>query len=178
MNLIYVIGYPGSGKTTAVRAALTQLGRAAEPRDHPIPHVRRGDVWHLGRELDGPFAGTDKLAMNIQPAAIAWLNDPAALTGCRTLIAEGDRLANPSFFAAARQAGHHLLIALIDTPLHDARRRADHRAVTHNMPAQSATWWKGRVTKTNNLANSRPVLHLNPEHAAHTLHQLLTPANK
>lgn len=167
MRTVYVVGVPGSGKTTLVNAALKLLDlRPVTEAIAPIPHVRHGTLWHLGRHRD-PFGGTDTLAMNIQPKAIRWVLslginehvlDPADVAEHvpSVLLGEGDRLANPAFFEACP----NLTVVHLDTPYVEARNRASIRArATGNKP-QDESWWKGRVTKVNNLVNSRRTLRL------------------
>ena len=174
-HVIYIIGYPGSGKTTALRTVLADLPDEPVTHKAPVPHVRRGPIWHLGVETDGPFSGTDKLSMSIQPKAVTWLSE--GLEGCDVLIAEGDRLANVSFFAQVRLTGHHLTVVNFDLPPTLARDRALHRAGTNGLTAQPDSWWRGRVTKTDRLTSSRPTLTIDatapPEAVAHQLAQII-----
>lgn len=157
---MYVIGYPGSGKTTIVRAALALLDREVFiPAKAPVPHERYGDVWHLGVNRE-PFGGTDALSMSIQPAAVDMLADMTVRGDCRVLLAEGDRLANNSFFAAVGGCGHRLTVIHIAVPVAVARARARERAAANGLNPQGETWWRGRVTKVNNLTNTRPTINL------------------
>lgn len=176
MHLIYVIGIPGAGKTSAVNAAVDRLNIAPDVRTVPIPHVRYGDVWYLGKRRE-PMGGTDALSMSIQPQVVTWLSDmtQAHAERPRVLIGEGDRLANAKFFDAARACGHRVTIVNLDCPPPVARQRAAARGSDQNV-----AWWNGRVTKVANLVNSRRTLDLDatdpPELIAAHLHQLLTVA--
>ncbi len=155
MRLVYVIGIPGSGKSTAVRLALA--GRDPGVKPEPVPHV----CWYDGDEeepgivtverLRHGFSGTDSLAMSIQPAAINWL----ARSPYARVLAEGDRLGNAKFFDAMGFAGVDLCIAWLDTPLDVAAERRAERG-----SSQNEAWVKGRVTKVLNLARSRPTHRL------------------
>lgn len=180
-RVVYLVGYPGAGKSTAVKEALRWLRRTAEPRTDPVPHVRFGDVWHLG-PLDRPggFDGTDGLSMSIQPRVVDWLGDAEVMAGCRVLLAEGDRLANASFLDAVREAGHHLVLAHLDAPVDVAQQRAADRAVRLHRAIQTFTWWKGRVTKVDNLTGSRPTVHIDarlpPDQVGHALFRQLIDA--
>lgn len=153
MHVIYVIGPPGAGKTTLVNGALHLLGREPATFTQPIPHVRYGDVWMLGKQRE-QFGGTDALSMSIQPKVIEWLHTMTQphQDRPRVLIGEGDRLANNSFFNAVHTCGYKLTIIHLDLDAPQARARALARGTE-----QSATWWKGRYTKVNNLVNSRRV---------------------
>lgn len=179
MKLIYVIGLPGSGKSSTVRRALLSKGYAnGTEHEQPVPHIEWSNgtatVTELGRRRES-FSGTDALALNIQPKATDWLRT----TRAQTVIAEGDRLANPSFFANAIDIAESFTVAWIDVPAELARSRAKRRAENLGRPEQNETWWKGRATKVSNLVEAHPDrLHridgtLNPRLVAEALAQLL-----
>lgn len=149
--MIYVIGLPGSGKTSMVETALEMTCMPPTPVDEPVPHVRYDDwLWVLGRQRDA-FGGTDTLSMSIQPKAISFVLGLEAIEphglGPDVILGEGDRLANDGFFAACP----NLTIIYLDTPLWLARQRMADRAESLGRKPQDATWWKGRVTKVDNL---------------------------
>lgn len=155
MNVIVVIGLPGSGKSTAVEAALAQL-YDGEPASvaKPFAHERWGDdLVMLGRRRPGGFGGTDALSMSVNPKAIAFVEELAAEPV--TVLAEGDRLSNAPFLtAAAAAADGALIIVLIDTPVELAKARAKARADELGTEPQADGWWKGRVTKVQNLTST------------------------
>lgn len=172
MILVYLIGVPGSGKTTITREALRLTKRPPViPTDFTVPHERFGDIWHLGQRR-APFGGTDALSMSIQPKAVAWIHHLAALPDDgrrpRVLLAEGDRLANLKFF---NSIPHEVSLCIIhlDLPLQEAKDRARRRADEWGFKVQNATWWKGRATKVYNLAYSRPVNHWDATQPIHEL---------
>lgn len=150
MRLVYVVGVPGSGKSTTMTAALSWMQAPAEIHTKPIAHVVYGDVWHLGARRD-VFGGTDALSMSVNPKAIEFL-PVAAACDCRVLVGEGDRLANMKFLTA----WPNTTVVYLDTPIALARERAAMRAVQLGRPEQSASWWKGRVTKIDNLIARLP----------------------
>lgn len=154
MRVVYVIGLPGSGKTTVVQRAVDLLA------EHPVVIIDRGTVphvrldywlWHIGKPR-AEFGGTDTLSMSIQPRAIRWLDE--IRHECDTLVGEGDRLANGAFFAACP----NLTIVYLDVPPELARFRANGRADQLGRPRQDEAWWKGRATKVANLVRSHRVV--------------------
>jgi len=172
VRVVYVIGLPGSGKTTMVNWAVEQVGIPAVPvLDVPVPHVRYGWLWHVGRPR-ADFGGTDTLSMSIQPKAIRWLGEIES--ECGVLVAEGDRLANGKFFDVCP----NLTIVHLDTPLDEAHRRATDRAATLGREPQSDTWWRGRATKVANLVARYEVVTLDgklpPDMLADEFYSLLT----
>jgi hypothetical protein len=140
MNMVYVIGYPGSGKTTAVARAITSPMIAEHVK--PFKHIVYADgIVQLGANR-AAFSGTDALPLNVQPAVLKWL--PAAPE--ELIIAEGDRLGNDSFFRAVVNLGFALNIVLIDvTPL-----KAGYRTWLRGHDFDDR-FWSGRITKVNNL---------------------------
>ena len=80
--LVYVIGYPGSGKTTAMRSVVD--GLASRVEEKPFKHtIYDGGTVQLGYEREA-HGGTDGLSFNVQPTGggvdcvtahdEAWLN--------------------------------------------------------------------------------------------------------
>lgn len=144
-RLVYVIGEPGAGKTTAVEAACAPY--TPIDLEDPIPHR----AWMDGRDLAfvtlgrhrPPFSGTDTLGMSIQPAATRWLTHEASPT---VVLAEGDRLGNTKFFRAMVDAGRDLTIVHLTVPPEIAAARRAARGTEQN-----ATWLAGRRTKVANL---------------------------
>jgi energy-coupling factor transporter ATP-binding protein EcfA2 len=140
-DLLYLIGVPGSGKTTLAKALFSAI--PAEIRKAPFLHV----VHPGGVEIGGPresFGGTDALPMNIQPKVLPFLT----ASPWSVAWAEGDRLANERFFIAVLAAGWKLHVVLLDTPLAECALRRERRGSN-----QSPTWLAGRVTKVRNLSS-------------------------
>jgi hypothetical protein len=76
--LIYIIGYPGSGKTTATALALGD--DVVEVLDKPFKRTRYHDgTVELGYRRP-PFSGTDTLSLSAQPKVIKWLAGVATTT--------------------------------------------------------------------------------------------------
>jgi len=157
---VYVVGYPGAGKTSAVRVALT--GLVAQPQEGCVPFVtyrrpgqQRYVAAQLGRLRAGGFGGTDALSMSIQPRAVAWLREaPYEL-----IVAEGDRLANDAFLATAAERGP-LTVVLIEVPAEVARARGAARAEALGREPQSESWWAGRRTKVDGVAQRWSALRI------------------
>ena len=147
-HLTYIIGEPGSGKTTLVDAITD--GITAEVLK--VPYVTwthySPKVCQLGHRRE-TFGGTDALGMAAQNHVLDWL----ATDGYQYVLAEGDRLANSKFFTAVRAMGYQLHLWVLDVPqevLED--RRADRNAAIGK--AQDDRWLATRKTKITNLRNN------------------------
>lgn len=149
MKFLYVIGQPGSGKSTLVQA----LTRGSEALDAKTPFAHRIYLTEPERvvELGGrreAFSGTDVLSLSVQPRVVSWLTEARP----RLVLAEGDRLANGKFFAAVGELGYDLLIArLVVSGAVAASRRAE-RAIRLGKSLQNEQWLQGRITKNTRLA--------------------------
>lgn len=139
-SLLYLVGVPGSGKTTLFRRLLA--GVPAETHTSPFGWTSYPGGVQLGVER-GAFSGTDVLPMNVQPRVLAWLDR----CPYRYVVAEGDRLANGVFFDAVRAQGWHLTVATLDIEPGLASTRRESLRRTY----QSPVWVRGRMTKVANL---------------------------
>lgn len=150
-HLLYMIGIPGSGKSTLMARALEGvpvIGQASKP----FAHVVYSGGCQLGR-LRKEFSGTDALSMSVQPTVVEWLEKSCPYS---IVVAEGDRLGNASFFLRVRQmTDWQLTLVYLDTPLEVAQQRCKGRG-----SAQDPTWWRGRVTKVSNLVLAFPIVRL------------------
>jgi hypothetical protein len=141
--LFYLLGVPGAGKTSVMRAALQDVPAYIERR--PFAWTRYPGGAQLGAERNGLFSGTDVLPLNVQPSVLRWLDR----CPFQAIVAEGDRLANGVFFDAVRAQGWKLTVALIEIgPALAATRREVRRAY------QSQSWLRGRDTKVRRLASA------------------------
>lgn len=157
-HLLYLIGIPGSGKSSIMRALLSQghytrWQQASEPcphiiHQHPAEGLgsETGGGWpHILVELGvqrSSFPGTDGLRMDIMPEALKFLE----VNPHPVVVAEGDRLSSVKFFKAARDNGYEVHIIWIDMPEEIAAARRELRG-SHQHPS----WVKGRVTKVHRL---------------------------
>jgi hypothetical protein len=136
MRLIYLIGPPGVGKTSTVRAALGDPDRVfTDPFAHCYHY--ESSIFELGYPRSW-YGGTDALPMNVMPRVTRWfdaLSDSPYLT-----VGEGDRLASRLFFDEIPD-----LEVIYLTGPHQRRRLA-------RGEPQDPTWVKGRITKCERLA--------------------------
>ena len=139
MKLIYLIGEPGVGKTTAMRELTSRLGPAVETTK-PFAHRVGADWMELGRER-GTFSGTDALSMSVQPMAIGFLRQAARDNLVRLVLGEGDRLGTGSFLDAVGVFADVRLVGLVAPPEVAAARRELRGS------RQAETWLKGRINK-------------------------------
>lgn len=146
MRLTYVVGEPGVGKTTLLRALRGNL--LGVETSKPFAHVLYESIGavELGR-TEGTFAGTDRLSMNVQPKVLEW----ASMPEYGDVFGEGDRLANAKFFQGMKDLGYEMAIIHLRNPELAHRRR--YRRNLDLGTRQDPTWVRGRQTKVQRLAS-------------------------
>jgi hypothetical protein len=159
MQLAYLIGEPGVGKTTLLHEFTKGLQNTIV--DRPFGHVlyEQPGVVELGKPRAGGFGGTDSLSMSVQPKVLEW----AQLPEYPNIIGEGDRLANNKFFAAMTALGYDLTVVEVRNTNGVAEERRAARAAQLGTKAQNDSWVAGRVTKVRKLADDWATIHI-PAH--------------
>lgn len=158
MNICLIIGEPATGKTTLMRALLSNF--------ETIPARYGSAVFHEGKQVlivgdyrQGTlFDGTDKLSMSVINDVERLLSDPK--WDSYTVFAEGDRLANKRFIDFAFNRAQLFLYCLICAEKILARRRESR--------IQNESWVKGRSTKIKNLCDRYRFFKMEHNNEQHT----------
>ncbi len=144
MKLVYLIGLPGSGKSTVMKELMTRFEgwKQERPIDLLDTHVT-SNVRVLGKYEEGEtFSGTDRLSMAVAPKAIQWLStNPDEI-----IIGEGDRLNNKAFFEKAKELGE---LHIIQLTVSDEERE---RRYKERGSGQSEKFIQTVFTKCNNIS--------------------------
>lgn len=150
MNLLYIIGEPGAGKTTVVK----RLTRSVPFEVRTVPYVSWTQystrLVQVGHDR-GTFGGTDALGMASQKHVLGWLDYHLSEDSFKYVLAEGDRLANGKFFEAIHEMGIHFTVACIQAEPELLQERREKRNAEIGK-AQDERWLKTRATKVRNLA--------------------------
>ena len=152
-RLVYIVGQPGSGKSTLMAALTTRWDRhaIAPCESYPVAHdvltdKKTGAVEavELGkrREL---FSGTDSLASSIIDKAAPWI----ATQPYDLVLAEGARLANKRFLEAAMSGGYQVVLVLLDHAKAEDWRMKRSADLGRE---QNEGWVRGRLSASRNLA--------------------------
>ena len=159
MDTIYLIGQPGSGKTTLTRefqkdwAKINLYDKPFKYQEYEAP--KYGRVYSLGWDREH-FGGTDTLGNTvIEHMAIFYKN---AYEDGATIYGEGDRLASARYFDLANMYGKLYLFYLTTSDEEAERRRAARSQETGK--TQNPSWAKGRATKHRNLAKEFNAIEL------------------
>lgn len=151
MDTIYLIGEPGSGKTTLTKelqkdwAKVNMYDKPFKYQEYESPNL--GKVLSLGWDRLH-FSGTDTLGNTVitqMPEFYKYAEQEGA-----TIYGEGDRLASRTFFDLAKSHGKlHLFYLDIDVDVAASRREA---RSAETGKTQNPSWARGRATKHRNLA--------------------------
>lgn len=147
-RVVYLVGEPGVGKSTAVAAATDGYDRLVvdeQPRrellvgpDGVVAAVELGA--RRGRHPSG-YPGTDALPMNTITRVEQWLLSGEAAAEAPVVLGEGARLGIRRFVDAALGADWHVdLVHLVDPVVAYARRLG-------RGSQQSPAWTKGAATR-------------------------------
>ena len=148
--MYYVIGLPGSGKSTAVGNVLGPYPFTAHAK--PLKHCDYGFCTMFGHWRD-VHPGTCTLPYSVHPVAMQFVADTIATVEAPIMVAEGDRLSGSKFFDHVLSLGMKLkIIHFVIDPI-ISRARAVERGNIYN-----DSWYKGRVTKIRNTIEKYPTL--------------------
>lgn len=154
MKIVYIIGQPGSGKSTLMKAWLAQhqfVAQNKEPFKHETYTHGTTHIYSLGIQKNQPFGGTDTLPNTVITKVIDWI---PTLPADSIIIGEGDRLANQRFFDFCKDQTTEFILVWLNTPNELASQRREERATRLQKTLQNPSWIKGRITKSTNLANT------------------------
>jgi len=142
MKYIYLIGIPGTGKTTIMKRFMeSREWRQERVVDLLDTHVS-DNVRVLGKyEENETFSGTDKLSMAVAPKVIEWLNTSPD----EIIVGEGDRLNSRAVFETAKKNGE-LIIVHLTVSAGERERRYDLRG-----SEQSEKFIQTTTTKCKNV---------------------------
>jgi len=159
MDTIYLIGQPGSGKTTLTKefqkswAKVNMSDRPFKHQEWEAPEL--GKVYSLGWDREH-FSGTDTLGNTVIKYVEAFYDQ--ASREVNYIYGEGDGLANGTYFDIAERYGTLYLFYLATNDKIAQARREARSAETGK--TQNPTWVKGRVTKHKNLSVKYSAIYL------------------
>ena len=147
MRMVYLIGEPGSGKTTAARKLIEQLGAAfAVPGPAKAMVFPETKTLVLGHYDERTFSGTDTLSYTAADAVADFIRTQADALGVTRIFGEGDRLANSGFLNDCALVCDLTVACLTVSPNTAEKRRLERGS------NQNQTWIKGRASKIRRLA--------------------------
>jgi hypothetical protein len=165
MKTIYIIGAPGSGKTSLATSFKLTWGRSTEiakPFAHEMFYFGARFNVSLGKN-NPPFSGTDTLSNTVINLVTKVYPSWKAMGQVETILGEGDRLATDSMMNLAKEHSD-LFLFYLDTPEELANERRTKRAEAHKLKLQNPSWVKGRKTKHERLAERFGAFQLDGTH--------------
>ena len=148
-RMIYLVGQPGSGKSTLMEKLTAPYQRLTveQPVGHDVlidPTTGSPIGAEIGKRREH-FSGTDALASAIIDKAVPCVNTrPYPL-----ILGEGARLGNRRFMLSTLNAGYHLTLVLLDHDDAEEWRLARSKKLKRT---QNESWVKGRRSASVNLA--------------------------
>jgi hypothetical protein len=154
MRVVIIMGEPGTGKTTLVRAVMNLMGEWKQmfTQVKLVPFHAFGNYVILGKYEDGEvFAGTDRMSMAVQPEAVKFLKE-CNDRGVKGVLFEGDRLTNLSFIEHCLENYDTSILYLEVDPKTREARYAERGS------NQSEQFIRGRETKYANIMTNFQVM--------------------
>lgn len=145
MKIVYLIGIPGTGKTTVMRKFMSEFEDWKDDRPADLldtQYIKEKKLRVLGKYNDEEvFGGTDRLSMAVAPKAIDWISN--VLKTNEMIVGEGDRLNNKKFFESC---GDSLTIIHLTVSDKERQRRYKERGSD-----QSEKFIQTTKTKVQNI---------------------------
>jgi hypothetical protein len=148
---IYIVGGPGSGKSTLMAQLLDGWSVGPYTRwcrevfGHYLEHPEEGRGAYLGH-LRPTYPGTDALSLSAAPRVLEWM-EALPLLGLDWVFGEGARLSHMGFLSALADCTDLTVIYLRVDPEEAARRR-----LARGGKMLSESYCKIATSKAHNVA--------------------------